>query len=64
MACTLTISYLIFSTFPFTVNAGTNSDGKIFPKYISLIPHIDEKKVSDNKSQYKLHLNLKNLVKV
>ena len=54
MACTLTISYLIYSPFPFIVNADTNSDGKIFPKYASLIPHIDEKKVSGNKSQYKI----------
>ncbi len=54
MACTLTISYLIYSPFPFIVNADTNLDGKIFPKYVSFIPHIDEKKVPDNKSQYKI----------
>ncbi len=45
---------MTYSPFPFTVNAGTNSDGKIFPKYASLIPQIDEKKVSGNKSQYKI----------
>ena len=54
MVCTLTISYLIYSPFPFFVNADTNSDGKIFPKYASLIPYIDEKKVSGNKSQHKI----------
>ena len=45
---------MTYSPFPFTVNAGTNSDGKIFPEYASLIPQIDEKKVSGNKSQYKI----------
>ncbi len=45
---------MTYSPFPFTVNAGTNSDGKIFPKYATLIPQIDEKKVSGNKSQYKI----------
>ncbi len=54
MACTLIIGYLIYSPFPFIVNADTNSDGKIFPKYVSFIPHIDERKASDNKSQYKI----------
>ncbi len=42
------------STFPFFVNAGTDSDGKVFPKYKSLIPYIDEKKVLGNKAQYKI----------
>ena len=54
MVCTLTISYLIYSPFPFFVNAYTNSDGKIFPKYASLTSYIDEKKVSGNKSQHKI----------
>ena len=54
MACTLIIGYLIYSPYPFIVNADTNSDGKIFPKYVSFIPHIDERKASDNKSQYKI----------
>ena len=54
MACTLTISYLIYSPFSFIVNADTNLDGKIFPKYASLIPPIDEKKTSDKKALYKI----------
>ena len=54
IACTLTISYLTYSPFLYLVNADTNSDGTIFPKYTSLIPYIDEKNLSGNKSQYKI----------
>jgi thiol-disulfide isomerase/thioredoxin len=54
MACTLTISYLIYSPFSLIFNADTNLDGKIFTKYASLIPPIDEKKTSDKKALYKI----------
>ncbi len=45
---------MTYSAFLFPVNADTNSDRKILPKYATLIPQIDEKKVSGNKSQYKI----------
>ncbi len=54
MVCTLIISYLTYFPSPFFVKTNTILDGKNFPKYISFALLNVEKKVADNKSQFKI----------